>query len=46
MTLQLESTTPEKMLSLIQDLADLPCSIMQKNLNKYVSISSFFNYSN
>ncbi|CAG5099907.1 5'-cyclic phosphodiesterase (Bos taurus) [Cotesia congregata] len=45
MTLQLESTTPEKMLSLIQDLADLPCSIMQKNLNKYIQSKSGANIS-
>ncbi|XP_014300468.1 cGMP-dependent 3',5'-cyclic phosphodiesterase [Microplitis demolitor] len=45
MTLQLESTTPEKMLSLIKDLADLPCSIMQKNLNKYIESKSGANIS-
>ncbi|KAG8041835.1 hypothetical protein G9C98_007139 [Cotesia typhae] len=45
MTLKLESTTPEKMLSLIQDLADLPCSIIQKNLNKYIQSKSGANIS-
>ncbi|XP_034938911.1 cGMP-dependent 3',5'-cyclic phosphodiesterase-like [Chelonus insularis] len=35
-SLQLELTAPETLLSLIQSLADLPCSAIQQKLNKYI----------
>ncbi|KAK0178025.1 hypothetical protein PV328_002010 [Microctonus aethiopoides] len=41
----LESTTAENMLSLVQELADLPCIVVQQNLNKHIQTKTGANVS-
>lgn len=37
-SLNLKATDPESILTLLQDLADVPCDVVQQKLNGYVSL--------